>query len=167
MSVDTPSSSGAETAVSIPARRSPLSGGLGVVVVIVLLGVAGATTYRAFTNPPPAKPVEQYVEMICAKTNKHFPHLLKENDAYPVLSPFSNERTGYPAERCFWTKDGNVKLEPTYVLLNEYIGKPGPTLCPDCGRLVEPHNPMPPPEKFQALQRATNAPATAPAKGAS
>ena len=48
---------------------------------------------------------------------------------------------------------GNVtwkaKLEPTYVLLNKYIGKPGPTICPDCGREVKGHNPLPPPELME------------------
>ena len=34
--------------------------------------------------------------------------------------------------------------EPTYVLLNTWTGKPGPTICPDCGREVTRFNPMPP-----------------------
>ena len=49
----------------------------------------------------------------------------------------------YPAELCYWTKDGKVKDSPTAVLLNLYVNKPGPTFCPDCGRLVVPNNPFP------------------------
>lgn len=64
--------------------------------------------------------------------------------------PWRNPRTGrdtlYPAERCFWTADGKAKLEPTYVLVEAAIGGTGQTLCPDCGRPVVPHNPMPPTE---------------------
>ena len=59
----------------------------------------------------------------------------------PVLSPFSGKNTGYPAELCYWTKDGSIKTDPTPVLLNTYIGDNSPTFCPDCGRLVVGHNP--------------------------
>ncbi|MGN6368201.1 MAG: hypothetical protein ACTHN5_08080 [Phycisphaerae bacterium] len=60
----------------------------------------------------------------------------------PIKAP-SGQNTGYPAELCYWTKDGQAKTEPTAVLLNQEIGKPGPTFCPDCGRLVVGHNPRP------------------------
>ena len=36
-----------------------------------------------------------------------------------------------------------LKPEPTWVLVNEFVGRPGPTFCPDCGRLVVGHNPAP------------------------
>jgi len=153
MSTRTPVPGGSEPAVEVPARSGALSGGLGLVVVALLLGMAGYTTYRTFTNPPAVDRKPQYSEMICAKTLKHFKHLMNEGEAIPVPSPFSKERTGYPAEKCFWTKENNAKLEPDFVLLNEYIGKPGPTLCPVCGRLVVAHNPMPSTEKMEAALR--------------
>jgi hypothetical protein len=78
---------------------------------------------------------------ICAKTMKPFTYTMKAGDSVPVMSPYSKERTGYRAEKCTWTKDGKSKSEPTYVLLNESIGKPGPTFCPDCDRLVIGRNP--------------------------
>lgn len=62
----------------------------------------------------------------------------------PWKNPRSGRATLYPAATCYWTREGKAKLDPTYVLLNEDVGKPGPTLCPDCGRTVVPHNPMPP-----------------------
>ena len=52
---------------------------------------------------------------------------------------------GVPQPRIFWTKDGKPKQDPTPVLLNSWIGKSGPTFCPDCGRLVVGHNPIPGP----------------------
>ncbi len=158
MSTRTPVPSGSEPAVEVPARSGALSGGLGLVVVALLLGMAGYTTYRTFTNPPPAERMPQYADMICAKTLKHFKHLLVEGEAVPVPSPYSKERTGYPAEKCFWTKDGAAKLEPDYILLNEYIGKTGPTLCPVCGRLVVAHNPLPPAEKMDAALKGPSNP---------
>ena len=81
---------------------------------------------------------------ICAETLKEFDHRVQPGEHVPVLSPETGRATGYPAEGCFWTKLPNgewgYKSEPTYVLLNKYQGKDGPTLCPDCGREVVPHN---------------------------
>jgi len=59
----------------------------------------------------------------------------------PVKAPGGG--AAFPAELCYWTKDGKPKDTPTAVLLNGHVGKPEPTFCPDCGRLVVPHNPPP------------------------
>jgi hypothetical protein len=77
-----------------------------------------------------------------ATTGKPYNYSIKLGDKIPVKAP-SGGMAGYPAEPCYWTKDGKIKNDPTYVLLNEYVGKPGPTFCPDCGRLVRSHNPAP------------------------
>jgi len=71
---------------------------------------------------------------------------IPEGEGHPYEHPRTGERTLYPAEKCYWTADGKAKLEPTYVLLNGYAGRDGPTACPDCGRGVTLHNPMPPAE---------------------
>lgn len=165
MGAQTPVSSGTGATVTIPARRGPLSGGLGIIVVFVLLSVAGFSTYKLFTAPPEAPANPQFVDVICAVTMKHFQHERQSGENYPFYSPFTKERTAYPAETCYWTRDGKAKLEPTYVLLNEYIKKPGPTICPDCGRLVEAHNP-PPPAELMAAARKTSAPSPTPAGAA-
>jgi hypothetical protein len=78
---------------------------------------------------------------VCAETGKTFHHALQAGDTFPVYSSASGKNTGYPAELCFWTKEGTIKKDPTPVLLNEWIHKTGPTFCPECGRLVVPHNP--------------------------
>ncbi len=80
-----------------------------------------------------------------AETGKPFPYELKLGDEVPVLAPSGN-KTGYPAEACFWTKEGQPKTTPTYVILNESLGKSGPTFCPDCNRLVVGYNPTPGPD---------------------
>jgi hypothetical protein len=82
---------------------------------------------------------------VCAETGKSFDVEITPGLTNPVMSPFSGKKTGYPAEPCFWTKSGEVRKEPHYVLLNQTVGKPGPTFCPDCGRLVIPYNPPPTP----------------------
>lgn len=80
---------------------------------------------------------------VCAETAKAFEYTIKVGDTVPVYSPFSKKNTGFPAQLCFWTKDGKRKDDPTPVLLNQYLGKKGPTFCPDCGRLVVLYNPYP------------------------
>ena len=96
---------------------------------------------------------------ICAESGKPFHYELKKGDSFPVRSPYTGRLTGYPAELCFWTRDGAIKDDPTPVLLNEYKGTAGPTFCLDCGRLVVAHNPAPssgarpPPTREQFLQK--------------
>lgn len=62
----------------------------------------------------------------------------------PYKSPTTGKNAVWPAERCYWTKDGKGKTVPTLVLLNSLVGKPGDTICPDCGRKIYPRFPMPP-----------------------
>jgi len=62
----------------------------------------------------------------------------------PWINPRSGKATLHEAETCFWTRDGKAKSTPTYVLLNQSIGKAGQTICPDCGRPVVWLNPPPP-----------------------
>jgi hypothetical protein len=120
--------------------------------VVVLVVAVGLLVYFVFGQKSVARRANERV-FICSETGKVFRHVLQDGERYPIYSPYSDKNTGFPAEACYWTKDGGVKLEPTYVLLNTYIGKEGPTICPDCGRKVYDHNPMPPPEKFEELRR--------------
>lgn len=80
---------------------------------------------------------------VCSETGKTFPHQLTIGEMTPIESPFTGKSTAYPAdETCYWTADGKVKAQPTYVLMNRTLKKRGPTFCPDCGRLVIRDNPM-------------------------
>jgi len=78
-----------------------------------------------------------------SENGKTFTAELKVGMTIPVVSPYSGNATGYPFEECYWNADGTTKSTPTYVILNSYLGKRGPTFCPDCGRLVVAHN-LPP-----------------------
>src|SRR6185369_5506797 len=49
---------------------------------------------------------------IDAKTLKSFKHDLKIGESIPVDAP-SGGKTGFPAELCYWTKDGKTKEKPT------------------------------------------------------
>jgi hypothetical protein len=70
---------------------------------------------------------------------------LPPNGQQPYVNPKTGRKTLYYTEKCFWmdSKRERAKLTPTYVLLNEYIGKPGRTVCPDCGAPVQARNPIP------------------------
>lgn len=78
---------------------------------------------------------------ICAETKKPYNVELNPDMKIPYDSPHSGKKTGYPAEMCYWTKDGKPKEDPTPVLMNSYANQPEPTFCPDCGRLVTIRNP--------------------------
>jgi len=135
----------------------PFSGALGIFVFVVLFGAAGFLTYRTLFNPPPSRPIPRPSDFVCVETQKHFTHNMVEGERAPVRSPYNGKETGYPAEKCFWTRDGKRKNEPTFVVLSYYLGKSGDTICPDCGRIVVGHNPEPPPETPLAPEASTPA----------
>jgi len=86
-----------------------------------------------------------YKMYVDTENGKAFRHKVQVGDSWPLRSPYSGKDTGMPAEACFWTADGKIKSDPDWVVLNETLGKSGPTFCPICGRLVVGHNPAPHP----------------------
>jgi hypothetical protein len=126
-------------------RWSQTAAGKAVVFVFSLAAVglcvwALMSTIHGSTPGDPNEPT-----YVCAETGKPFKHRSELGESPPVLSPYTGRNTGYPAEPCFWTADGSPKSDPTWVILNQSLGKSGPTFCPDCGRLVVGHNPAPGP----------------------
>ncbi len=149
-------------------QGGPLSGGLGIVLFIILFAVAGLMTYRAYTVAEREAPRDLERVFICTETGATFMHAMEVGEKLPVYSPHTKKKTGYPAEPCYWIEeDGQWKRlkTPVYVLLNEYVGKKGDTFCPVCGRLVIGHNPPPPPGTPLAANPAP--PATQPTTSAS
>ncbi|UCG34241.1 MAG: hypothetical protein JSU68_06310 [Phycisphaerales bacterium] len=124
--------------------------GLPGAVVICIIAV-GLVAYSAFGRKDEAAESSSERMFICSETMKTFQYKVKVGDEWPVRSPYSDKETGWPAEKCYWTRDGGAKREPTYVLLNEYIGKDEPTICPDCGRKVQRNNQRPPAGKWREL----------------
>lgn len=122
---------------------------LSIAVLVVVISRATVFAPKSLTDISRSRPV------IDAETNELFEdYTMKDGAKVPFTNPKTGRATLYPAETCFWTKDGKAKLEPTYVLLNQRAGKPGPTLCPDCGREVVGHNPMPPVELLAQAAKA-------------
>lgn len=114
-------------------------------VATLLIGVA-AVAWSIHSNVRSETPdTAYYSTYICTETGKPFRHRNQIGELVPIQSPYSGKSTGLPAQPCFWTASGGTKAEATWVLLNEQVGKSGPTFCPDCGRLVVGHNPEPKP----------------------
>lgn len=109
--------------------------------VVVALAIASGVYFARDMFSSPMTEANERV-FIDSATGKTFPFELSIGDTIPVKAP-SGSQTGYPAEKCFWSADGSPKSEPTFVLTEEAKGNPGPSFCPDCGRLVVPHNPPP------------------------
>jgi hypothetical protein len=106
----------------------------------VAIAAAGYVVKDSLFSSPASRSNDKI--FVDSQTGRSFSHELVRGESIPVDAP-SGGKTGYPAELCFWTKDGQIKSDPTPVLLNSYLGKPEPTFCPDCGRLVLPNNPYP------------------------
>ncbi len=88
--------------------------------------------------------VESGVRMVNIETGYRFMIEIGEGfKGWPVKAPDTGNMTGYPAEACYWDHCGQ-KEGGTWVILNETAGKPGETLCPECGNRVVGHNPLPP-----------------------
>jgi hypothetical protein len=128
-------------AESTRSRRQVAMMAIGVVALIVAAFIA-VRGPRGLGQDPAA--ASQRRPAIDAQSGEAFPEFrVGRGETQPWKNPKTGERSLYPAELCYWQKDGTVTLEPTYVLLNEYAGKTGDTICPACGRKVVPHNPAP------------------------
>lgn len=83
--------------------------------------------------------------MIDSQTGELFEEFyVRDGTRPPWKNPSTGTETLYPADACYWNRDGTAKLTPTWVFVKERAGIDEDTFCPDCGRLVVPHNPMPP-----------------------
>jgi hypothetical protein len=116
-----------------------------VIALVALIGIV--VSARRSLGPSDAAVASRDRIFICSETGRSFEVSIDAGMSIPVRSPHSGKNTGYPAELCYWTTDGSTKKTPTPVLVNAVVGKPGPTFCPDCGRLVVGHNPLPLPGK--------------------
>jgi hypothetical protein len=122
----------------------------------LILGLIGIFAVYHSVRSFASSPIDDthYRLFMDAETGKVFKAEVKIGMSMPVISPDTGKPTGYIPEECYWNADGTPKSAPTYVLLNSTLGKPGPTFCPDCGRLVLPNNPrpygqLPPPTREQ------------------
>lgn len=110
---------------------------------IAALIAAAVIFFRFSGGDDPAEASRRRIA-VDSKTLKVVEIRVGEGSRPPWPNPETGENTLYPAEACYWNKDGTAKLKPTLVFVKEYAGIDEDTFCPDCGREVVPHNPMPP-----------------------
>jgi hypothetical protein len=131
------------------------------ILMVAVVGMVYWSARSSFGSSDASRMASDRV-FVCSKTGKSFWHTLEKGEKLPIYSKYSGDKTGYPAEMCFWNADGSIRREGVPVLLNQYKGDGEPTFCPDCGRLVVGHNPAadpsrkPPPTKAEFQSRKGN-----------
>lgn len=120
-----------------------LQGNAGMLIAALVIGAGAIAVYfSAFRADAQSQLVDlNRFRWYIDEDGKAFTHELKIGA--PSVPTLPSGKQAFPAELCFWTKDGKPKDRPTPVLLNSYVNKPGPTFCPDCDRLVVGQNPSP------------------------
>src|SRR5262245_35908887 len=101
--------------------------------IVLCIAVIGYVV-RAYFLTSEAESLSANRLFVCSVTGKSFRATIKPGTQIPVISPYTNEPTGYEAELCYWNAAGSIEDQPTPVMLNRYAGKPEPTFCPKCGR---------------------------------
>ena len=115
---------------------------IAIAAVMAAISLLFVVARRNF-GPTEAAAFSQNRWFVCSETGKPFQLEVQSGMTFPVRSPHTGRNTGHLAELCYWTADGQIKQQPTPVLLNASVNQPGPTFCPDCGRLVVARNPPP------------------------
>ncbi len=125
----------------------------GAAIALIAAAAIAYSTLGGGNDPGAASRRRTLIDAQTGEVFKDFP--IRDGDAYPRPNPKTGTDTLYPAEACYWNRDGTAKLTPTYVFVRAYLGEPGETRCPDCGREVVQHNPLPPDDlMLQAAARA-------------
>jgi hypothetical protein len=115
--------------------------------LIAIAAAVGIAVYTMTGGPPDIGEQTRYVVVKDSETGELIQRFaFPKGERWPWTNGSTGKRTLYPVEACYWTKDGQVKLPPTYVILNSAMGKSEKTICPDCGREVRGNNPPPPPD---------------------
>ncbi len=138
--------------------RERLTGKAGPIVVVALFITGIVVLYLTYRHWWAGSSAEQRANapvFIDCITGKAFYCNVHAGETLPVRSPFTGRRTGYPGTFAWWSANGTPLKKPDIVLLNEYLGKPGPTFDPRTNRLVLPAGlpptpgQKPPPTKAQ------------------
>ena len=86
-------------------------------IVFCLAGLAlGVYVIKNYATSPALAQDKNRI-FIDATTGQSFSHELVLGESIPVQAPSGN-MSGFPAELCYWTKEGTIKSDPTPVLLN-------------------------------------------------
>lgn len=147
--IETPASSGGRQRSGGPRNRGGL---IKLIVAGVALLAAGVIGFVILDRPASNSALTSTRSVMCSETGQVWEDFGVPDEPLPWTNPRTGRKTLWIPEKCFWTNDGRARSKnPTYVILNEDLGKDGPTTCPDCGRPVKRFNPLPP---FDLIDRA-------------
>ena len=145
-----------------PSKKSSGDGGVSgnlppknVVLAVVILGcLIGAAVLGARALQSETGSLERWSQehtLIDTETSELFiDYRVPDGASYPLENPNTGTSTLMPAEACFWTRDGQAKMDATWV----YVPRGEVVTCPDCGRNVVGRNPRPPVDlMLEALDR--------------
>ncbi|RIK64269.1 MAG: hypothetical protein DCC65_14735 [Planctomycetota bacterium] len=145
--------------MTLPASTSDSSGKDRIkliVAIVIFVAAAGIAWYTL--GGEDATDAASVRGFMCNECKEAYDYIPKEGDIEPLKCPNCGAMAGYQAEACFWTKgpDGEykAKLTPTYVILLQRLdpNTEEETVCPDCGKVVVGHNPMPPEDLMDAAR---------------
>jgi len=138
-----------ELGIKSPSLRAKVK----VIGSLVLLVIAGFLIVRSFSGSNIGEASRKRIA-VDSETGEVIEIKIVDGDRFPWKNPKTGQLTLYPGEPCYWTKDGKAKLIPTYVFVKAYAGIKEKTICPDCGKEVRQHNPLPPDKLME--EAATN-----------
>ena len=110
-----------------------------ITLAVATVALLGAMLWRTFGGQSSAPSLRTLMD---AETGQLVTIKATEVGPLPMTNPKTGKRTLYLTERCFWGEKCN-KDGGTHVIMNELMGKAGPTKCPVCGHVVYFHNPRP------------------------
>jgi hypothetical protein len=111
------------------------------IITVVAIALVAYAVYAYWSNfGQPTLPADTRT-LMDPETGKLYEVAVDENfGPFPHVNPDTGKRTLWPTEVCF-ARECAKKEKGTHVILNSFLGKEGPTYCPNCGALVRPHNP--------------------------
>jgi len=110
------------------------------VLVVLALGLLVRMVYRSMGHEATPNDTRTLMD---SETGELFECPIEKLKPYPMLNAKTGKDTMYRTEVCYWGEDCR-KAGGTHVIMNELLGKEGPTYCPVCGHVVRFLNPRPP-----------------------
>ena len=111
-----------------------------IVLTVVALGLLAGMAWRNFGGETVAADVRILMD---SETGELVEVPTTEIKPWPMVNVRTGKQTLYQTEVCYWGEECR-KAGGTRVIMNELLGKKGPTHCPVCGHVVRFHNPRPP-----------------------
>ncbi len=110
--------------------------GVLILVVVVLVGYVLSTLFGGDEIDDVIASANTRI-LMCSETGELFTFDLDDIEGtYPMVNPKTGKKTLFPTVVCYARECGK-KPGGTRLIMNRFLGKEGPTYCPNCGVLVK------------------------------